>query len=85
VRYFGNTAPLITGFAAVLLFSLVPAIHLWDATLGLSFVFLFVGGVAADLLETGWGRGVARILGAGFLLRAVLGIVALGRWMRVPA
>jgi hypothetical protein len=83
-RYFGNTAPLITGFAAVLLFSLVPAIHLWDATLGLSFVFLFVGGVAADLLERGWGRGVARILGAGFLLRAVLGIVALGRWIRVP-
>jgi Dolichyl-phosphate-mannose-protein mannosyltransferase len=82
-RYFGNTAPLVTGFATVLLFSLVPAVHLWDATLGLSFVFLFVGGVAADLLETGWGRGVARILGAGFLLRAVLGIVALGRWINV--
>lgn len=83
-RYFGNTAPLLTGFVAVLLFSLVPAIYLWDATLGLSFVFLFVGGVASDLLETGWGRGVARILRAGFLLRAVLGIAALGRWVRIP-
>lgn len=83
-RYFGNTAPLITGFAAVLLFSLVPAIYLWDATLGLSFVFLFVGGVAADLLETGFGRGVARILGAGLLLRAVLGLLALSRWIRIP-
>lgn len=83
-RYFGNTAPLITGFAAVLLFSLVPAIYLWDATLGLSFVFLFIGGVAADLLETGFGRGVARILGAGLLLRGVLGLLALSRWIRIP-
>ncbi len=83
-RYFGNTAPLVTGFAAVLLFSLVPANHLWDATLGLSFVFIFIGGVAADLLETGFGRGVARILGAGLLLRAVLGLLGLGRWVRVP-
>jgi dolichyl-phosphate-mannose-protein mannosyltransferase len=83
-RYFGNSAPLLTGFMAVLLFSLVPATHLWDATLGLSFAFLFIGGIAADLLETGWGRGVARILIAGFLLRSVLGMAALSRWIRIP-
>jgi hypothetical protein len=83
-RYFGNTAPLITGFAVVLLFSLVPGIYLWDATLGLTFVFLFVGGVAADLLETGFGRGVARILTATFVLRAALGLLAISRWVRLP-
>ena len=83
-RYFGNTAPLITGFAAVLLFSLVPAIYLWDATLGLTFVFLFIGGVAADLLETGFGRGVARILTAALALRTALGLLALSRWIRIP-
>lgn len=84
-RYFGNTAPLITGFGAVLLFSLVPGIYLWDATLGLSFAFLFIGGVSADLLESSFGLGVARILGAGFLLRGVLGLLALSRWIRTLA
>ena len=83
-RYFGNTAPLITGLTAVLLFSLVPAIHIWDATLGLSFVFIFVGGVAADLLETGSKALVAVILDAGFLLRVVLGVWALKSWVHNP-
>jgi len=81
-RYFGNTAPLITAFAAVLLFALVPAIHIWDAALGLSFVFVFVGGIAADLLETGFRRPAALILTAGFLLRTVLGLIALSRWIQ---
>jgi hypothetical protein len=83
-RYFGNTAPLLTGFATVLLFAIVPAIHIWNATLGLSFVFVFVGGVAADLLETGARRLAGAILGAGFLLRAVLGVLALSRWIHNP-
>jgi hypothetical protein len=52
-RYFGNTAPLITALACVFLFALVPALHIWDATLGLTFTFIFIGGVFADLLETG--------------------------------
>jgi Dolichyl-phosphate-mannose-protein mannosyltransferase len=73
-RYFGNTAPLLTAFVTVLLFALVPATHLWDAALGLSFIFVFVGGVAADLLETGFRRTLALILTAGFLLRIVLGM-----------
>ncbi len=76
-RYFGNTAPLLTAFAAVLLFALVPAIHVWGASLGLSFIFVFVAGVAADLLEAGFRRTVALTLSAGMLLRLVLGVRAL--------
>jgi len=81
-RYFGNTFPLVTSFAVVLLFALVPAIHIWEAVLGLSFVFLFIGGVAADLVETGPGRKLSPIFTAGFALRAVLGLVALGYWIQ---
>jgi hypothetical protein len=80
-RYFGNSAPLITAFAAVLLFALVPAIHVWDATLGLSFIFIFIGGMAADFLETGFRRTVAAILLAGFILRIVLAVIELSRWI----
>jgi hypothetical protein len=83
-RYFGNTAPLITSLAAVLLFSLVPAIRIWDATLGLSFVFIFVGGLAADFLETRFRRPIALILAACFVLRAVLTVMALITWVRNP-
>ena len=81
-RYFGNTAPLITGLAAVLFFSLVPAIHIWDATLGLCFVFIFIGGLAADFLETRARRPVALILAACFLLRAVQTVIALRGWVQ---
>jgi hypothetical protein len=81
-RYFGNTAPLVTGLTAVLLFSLVPAIRIWYATLGLSFVFIFVGGLAADFLETRFRRPVAIILVACLLLRAVLTVQALRSWVQ---
>lgn len=80
-RYFGNTAPLLTAFATVVLFALVPAIHIWDAALGLSFIFVFVGGVAADWLETSFRRKVALLLTAGFLLRIVLSTRALWHWI----
>ena len=83
-QYFGNTAPLLTSFGVVLLFALVPGIHIWNATLGLIFVFIFVGGVAADLLETGFHRSVTAILSAGFVLRAVLGLWSLGQWVHNP-
>jgi Dolichyl-phosphate-mannose-protein mannosyltransferase len=73
-RYFGNTAPLLTAFATVLMFALVPGLRIWDAALGLSFLFLFIGGVAADLLETSRGRLMAAVLTAAILLRAVLGL-----------
>jgi hypothetical protein len=80
-RYFGNTAPLLTALATVGLFALVPAIHVWDAALGLSFLFVFVGGVAADWLETSFGKRVALLLTAGFLLRILLSTRALWRWI----
>lgn len=83
-QYFGNTAPLVASFATVLLFALVPPIHIWNATLGLSFVFVFIGGVAADLLETGSGHVTAGILAAGMLVRAVLTTWALARWVHNP-
>ncbi len=80
-RYFGNSAPLITAFSAVLLFSLVPAIRVWNATLGLSFMFIFIGGIAADFLETSFRRSVAAILLAGLALRIVLALIDLNRWI----
>jgi hypothetical protein len=80
-RYFGNTAPLVTAFATVLLFALVPGIHVWDAALGLSFIFVFVGGVAADWLETPLRRLTVVLLAAGFLLRIGLGVRTLWSWI----
>jgi hypothetical protein len=81
-RYFGNTAPLLTGLTAVLLFSLVPAIRIWDAPLGLTFVFIFIGGLAADFLETRFRRLVMMILAACLLLRVVLTVQALRIWVQ---
>jgi Dolichyl-phosphate-mannose-protein mannosyltransferase len=83
-RYFGNTAPLLTALTAVLLFAAVPFIRIWDATLGLSFVFIFIGGLAADFLETRYRRPAALLLVACFLLRAVLTVLALADWVRNP-
>jgi 4-amino-4-deoxy-L-arabinose transferase-like glycosyltransferase len=83
-RYFGNTAPLLTALTAVLLFALAPSVRIWDATLGLSFVFIFVGGLAADFLETKYRRPVSYILIACFVLRTVLTVQALANWMRNP-
>jgi hypothetical protein len=79
-RYFGNTAPLITSFLTVLFFTLVPAIHLWNPALGLSFVFVFIGGVAADLLETQARRSFAFFFVSAVLLKAISCLVLLGRW-----
>ena len=84
-RYFGNTAPLITGLTVVFLFVLAPSARMWDATLGLSFVFIFVGGLAADCLETRFHRAVTLILTACFLLRAVLTLLALAGWIQNSA
>lgn len=81
-RYFGNTAPLLTALLSVLLFSLAPSIRIWDATLGLSFIFIFIGGLAADFLETRFRRPVALFLAACFILRAVLTVLALAHWVQ---
>lgn len=79
-RYFGNTAPLITSFLTVLLFTLVPAIHIWDPALGLSFLFVFIGGVAADLLETQARPSFAFFFVTAVLVKALSSLVTLGRW-----
>ena len=80
-RYFGNTAPLIVSFAIVLLFALVPPIHLWVAVLGLSFTFLFIGGIAADVLETSAQRAVSLILAAILTMKFVLALRLLSVWI----
>ncbi|HLJ86444.1 MAG TPA: hypothetical protein VKZ53_06450 [Candidatus Angelobacter sp.] len=79
-RYFGNTAPLVASFASVLLFTLVPAIYLWYATLGLSFVFLFIGGIAADVLETRFRPVAAWLLAAAVTLKAIFCLILMHRW-----
>jgi hypothetical protein len=84
-RYFGNTAPLITSFTTVLLFALVPALHLWVAPLGLSFLFLFIGGVAADLIETPSRRTLSFVLFAILAVKAVLGMSLLPAWIHQNA
>jgi hypothetical protein len=77
-RYFGNTAPLLVagGLGALALFAPVPSQFLFPA---LPFAFVFIGGVAADLLETprrrlALGAVVALLLShAFFSLRVLLG------------
>ncbi len=80
-RYFGNTAPLIASFSMVLLFALVPAVHLWEAPLGLSFLFLFLGGIAADLLETPYRAILSFLLTAILAVKGVLGLGLLRAWI----
>jgi hypothetical protein len=80
-RYFGNTAPLITAFTVVSLFALVPSVHIWEASLGLSFLFVFIGGVAADLLETSHKRILSFVMLAILAIRGVLGLSLLHGWI----
>lgn len=80
-RYFGNTAPLITSFLMVLLFTLVPG-GLWYPVLGLGFVFVFIGGVAADLLETQARRSLAFFLVCVGVFRVISGLILLERLTR---
>ena len=80
-RYFGNSAPLLTSFTAVLLFALLPAAHLWPGALGLSFLFLFVAGVAADLLETSWRRWFLWIFFTAAAIRIVESCLRLAGWI----
>jgi hypothetical protein len=50
-RYFGNTAPLLI-FALVLYVGLVTPLALFASVWCLPFLFIFIGGIFADLLET---------------------------------
>jgi hypothetical protein len=50
-RYFGNTAPLLVG-AGLLYWSLTSPLALTASIWALPFLFVFIGGIWADLLET---------------------------------
>lgn len=76
-RYFGNTAPLITSFLMVFLFTAVPAAGLWNPVMGLSFVFAFIGGVGADLLETQARRSFAFFLVCAGFVRVLSCLISL--------
>jgi len=80
-RYFGNSAPLLTAFAAVFLVSLVPALQLWPPALGVSFLFVFVGGVMADLLETDARRWFLWILIGAGVIKVVEDLKLLRWWV----
>lgn len=55
-RYFGNTAPLITGiFVTVLALVSLSTIFAGPFPLvAMSFIFVFIGGVFADVIESQW-------------------------------
>lgn len=50
-RYFGNTAPLVI-FALVMYVALITPLALYASVWCLPFLFIFIGGIFADLLET---------------------------------
>lgn len=83
-RYFGNSAPLLTSFTAVLLFALLPVAHLWAAALGLSFLFLFIAGVAADLLETRSRRWFLWFFFTAAAIRIIEDYFLLAGWISPP-
>ncbi|HYL93229.1 MAG TPA: glycosyltransferase family 39 protein [Alphaproteobacteria bacterium] len=84
-RYFGNTAPLVTSFFSVVIFALVPAIYLWKLPLGLSFTFVYIGGVAADLLETPYRRLFLWFAGLAGCIRVGEDFVRLAAWIHQNA
>jgi hypothetical protein len=76
-RYFGNTAPLIAGFVLHLIGHDDAQAAIW----ALPFVFTFIGGIFADLLETRGRRLVSwALLGSGavYAALAVTAVFTLG-------
>jgi hypothetical protein len=75
-RYFGNTAPLLVaaGLGALALLAPLPARFLFPA---LPFGFVFIGGIAADLLETPRRRLVLAVVVALVATHAALSLQAL--------
>jgi hypothetical protein len=74
-RYFGNTTPLL---AAFLLLSLATTgVHAEPWVWALPFIFTFIGGVFADMLETRHRRAFLRLTGAIVVAQAVLCLASL--------
>ena len=71
-RYFGNTVPLVVITVLFLLQHDGAQTAIW----ALPFVFTFIGGIFADLLETRYRKVVAWPLGAAMACYAGLGIAA---------
>jgi hypothetical protein len=82
-RYFGNTAPLI--FALLFLIVRIGFPHEPDSVfslLSVTFLFVFVAGNAADLLETKareWGTALGASLVAANAIWNLIGLAQLGR------
>ena len=74
-RYFGNTAPLIV--AVILLMLVTTGVPGQPRLWALPFLFCFIGGVFADLLETPYRRTFLWITGALLLAQAALCITGL--------
>jgi hypothetical protein len=74
-RYFGNTAPLIV--AVVLLLLITTGVSAQPRLWAMPFLLAFIGGVFADILETGYRRWFLWITGALLLAQAALCIAAL--------
>ncbi len=75
-RYFGNTAPLLVA-APLFFLRQNPATSTW--LWALPFMYVFLGGVCADLLETKRRRLVAGLLVVLLTARAAAGLVTLVR------
>ena len=69
-RYFGNTAPLLMVLALAFVYStqVVTAPWLW----ALPFLFTFIGGVFADVLETRYRRTYQWLTGVILVMQAIL-------------
>jgi hypothetical protein len=79
-RYFGNTAPL----SVALLFLVLGMAHPHVAGAGfflaaVPFLFLFVAGVLADLMETRYGFFVTALIFSLLITNTVWSLIALGR------
>jgi hypothetical protein len=79
-RYFSNTAPLVIGFLFVILAMTAPHYPgLGFQLMALPFLFIFIAGVAADLLETREGMVVAVCVWGLLAADALWNVVQLAR------
>ena len=74
-RYFGNTAPLIVTVLLILL--VTPGVPSKPTLWAVPFLLAFVGGVFADVLETGYRRWFLWITGALLLVQGALCVAGL--------
>ncbi len=77
-RYFGTTAPLLAGAFCVLLAFVMPIAGGYTFLIvSLPFWYVFIAGMAADLLESRYSDAVLGLLAGAILVHATLGIAGL--------